>query len=250
MLKILIVEDEMPSFLKLQRMLQEIEPQIEIVAHIDSVKELMQWLNDNQEPDLIFSDIELVDGQVFQVYQVYSPRCPIIFTSAHDNFLSDAFRTNGIDYLLKPYDKIRLRDALDKFKLLRARFRETAEQDHGTVAASGEYRKRFTIKRHQGIELLDTQNVALFNLDHAGLFAFDLKGKYYPLHDFALNLIEEQLDPSQFFRINRNQIISIHAIDVIKPYSKDKLQIKLLNLDHDCITSSHRTPVFRKWLDL
>lgn len=247
-MNVIIIEDEFPSYKKLDKILSELDPSISVVAHIESVEQLRTWFSKNEDPDLIFSDIELADGQVFQVYDHYTPSCPIIFTSAHDNFFSNAFKTNGIEYLLKPYDKSRVKQALAKFHALRDRMSNSTPATNPS-SSEREYRQRFTIKRHKGIELIDSDDIALFQLDFSGLLAYDCQGRYYPLHDFALNMIEEQLDPKRFFRLNRNQIINIRAIELISPYGKDKLQIKLANLEFECITSSHRTPVFRKWID-
>ncbi|MCH1921154.1 LytTR family DNA-binding domain-containing protein [Shewanella sp. A3A] len=253
-MKVVIIEDEKLATQKLKAMLLKAEADIEIIAELDSVAATLEWLQQNSAPALIFSDIELLDGKVFSAFEQTSPNCPVIFTTAYDDYLQQAFASNGIEYLLKPFDQQRLEASLAKFHRLGQQFSTVStdlvnQLQQALTPSTREYKQRFTIKRHDAMELVDAKELALFRLDHTGLFAYNGAGKYFPMHDFTLNALEQQLSPKMFFRINRNEIINIDFIEFIINHSKDKLKLKLKGLDFDCITSSHRTPEFRKWLD-
>ncbi|OXS02370.1 LytR/AlgR family response regulator transcription factor [Shewanella algae] len=253
-MKVVIIEDEKLAAKKLTAMLVKAEPNVQVVAELNSLKSVTHWFQSNPQPDLIFSDVELLDGQVFSAFEQYPPICPVIFTTAYDDYLKQAFESNGIEYLLKPFEQSRLQASLDKYHRLEQQFSSVPASLISQLQSSlelpkEEFRKRFTIKRHKAMELVEAKEVAIFRLDQTGLFAYNNKGKYYPMHDFTLNALEKMLCPQHFFRINRNEIINIDFIEIIVNHTKDKLKLKLKGLDFDCITSSHRTPEFRKWIE-
>jgi DNA-binding LytR/AlgR family response regulator len=253
-MKVVIIEDEKLAAKKLITMLAKAEPNAQVVAQLNSIESANQWFKSNEQPDIIFSDVELLDGKVFSVFEQHPPTCPVIFTTAYDDYLKQAFESNGIEYLLKPFDQARLQAALDKYRRLEQQFSSVpasliAQLQNSLEPPKEEYRKRFTIKRHKTMELVEVKEVAIFRLDQTGLFAHNTLGKYYPMHEFTLNSLETMLCPQHFFRINRNEIINIDFIQLIANHTKDKLKLKLKGLDFDCITSSHRTPVFRKWIE-
>lgn len=253
-MKILIIEDEKFAAKRLIASLEELEPTWTIVDQISSVKELEKWLSQNDDPDLIFSDIEIQQGNVFDAFKKKLPQCPIIFVTAHNSYLLDAFKSNGIEYLMKPFEKSRLEEAVEKFHRLKKSLSNVTPElltliKNEINKPEDSFKTRFTIKRHKGIELLDTDNISIIKLDQTGLFAYDDTEKYYPLHDYTLSSLESKLDPKKFFRINRNEIVNINYIEIIKNYSKDRLQVIIKNKEFECLTSSHRTPEFRKWIN-
>ncbi|AZQ12583.1 LytR/AlgR family response regulator transcription factor [Shewanella khirikhana] len=253
-MKVVIIEDEKLAAKKLIAMLAKAEPNAQIVAQLNSIESVKQWFQNNPQPNIIFSDVELLDGKVFSAFSQHPPTCPVIFTTAYDDYLKQAFESNGIEYLLKPFDQVRLQASLDKYHRLEKQFSSVstsliAQLQSTLEPPKEEYRKRFTIKRHKAMELVEAKDVAIFRLDLTGLFAHDSDGKYYPMHEFTLNSLETMLCPRQFFRINRNEIINIDFIEFILNHTKDKLKLKLKGLDFECITSSHRTPAFRKWIE-
>ncbi|NRQ44377.1 response regulator transcription factor [Rheinheimera sp. YQF-2] len=254
-MNILIIEDEIHAANHLQNLLSQIEPNANVLGWISSVSEVKNFMQDKHAIDLIFSDIEIRGGHVFSAFEIFPPKCPIIFTTAYNDYLLDAFQSNGIEYLLKPYDKDRLEQALKKFHRFHDHTPKTLDSSllsliNQTLRSETKvYKTRFTIKRPKGMQLLDVKNVVLFKLDQTGLFAFDNQANYYPMHDFTLSSLEEQLDPNLFFRINRNEIINIQAISLIQSYGKDKLQISLEGISDYCLTSSHKTPEFRRWIE-
>lgn len=253
-MKIVIIEDEHLAAKKITKYIEKVEPSASIVAVLNSISKVVEWFQNNDEPDLIFSDIEILEGNVFSAYEQYLPSCPIIFTTAYDNFVLEAFQNSGIEYLLKPFDEKRFTEAFLKYRRLKKQMSGINDHLVEQIKASfsepdTNYKKRFTIKRHKGIELLDCKDIALIKLDQTGLFAHDIKGNFYPFHDNTVSGFESQLDPKYFFRINRNEIVNIEFIELIKSHTKDKLKIELTDLDFECYTSSHKTPSFRKWIE-
>lgn len=258
MLKIVIVEDEFPSAQYLRKLIQDCEPGSEVIAHVSSVEAGLAWFEaDNPAPDLIFSDVELSDGTSFEIWERHTPNCPIVFTTAHDHYHQAAFDSNGVDYLLKPFDSDGVRKSFEKYRRLQRGLWPDQVKTLDALKASLErvakpaaerYRRRFAIKRYNGMELIEVASIALFRLDQTGLFGLDGQGKAYPMHDYTLSSLEEQLDPANFFRVNRNEIINIDFVSLIQPFDKDKLKINL-GKSLECVTSSHKTPQFRRWLE-
>ena len=254
MITILIIEDEIPARKKLKRLIAELSMATEIVSEIDSVEAAISFLNANSV-DLIFSDIELLDGSAFEIYSQTTLSCPIIFTTAYDQFYMNAFDSNGIDYLLKPYSKDRFQKAWDKFLLLR-----NTEFDQDTMFANltkfiaqkfetKQFKKRYTIRINQGIYFLDTENIVFFEANEGVVFAFDITGKKSLLSASTLKEIEDELNPIDFFRINRSELISKQYIEKIERYNKNVLSIKLKGYTNYLKTSQNTTSAFRIWID-
>ncbi len=254
MIKILIIEDEIPARKKLKRFIEELNSPTDIVAELDTVQSAVDFLK-NHQPDLIFSDIELLDGNAFEIYQQVSVLCPIIFTTAYDQFWMDAFDGNGIAYLLKPFSKERFQKAWDKYFLLR----NSTFKEHYAIAnltklfqqnfTERGYKKRFTINTHKGIYFLETVNILFFEANEGIVFAYDTKGKKHLLTQSTLKEIEEQLNPLDFFRINRSELIHKSYIEKIERYNKNTLAIKLKGYETHLKTSQSNTATFRAWLE-
>ncbi|MFD2520617.1 LytR/AlgR family response regulator transcription factor [Emticicia soli] len=254
MTKILIIEDEIPAQKKLKRFIEELDLSAEIIAELDTVQSAIDFLN-THKPDLILSDIELLDGNVFEIYRQVSITCPIIFTTAYNQFWMDAFDGNGIAYLLKPFSKERFQKAWDKFLLLRNS--GTKEQD--SIAnltrliqqnfSDKSYKKRFTINTHQGIYFLETESILFFEANEGLVFAYDRQGKKHLLTEPTLKEIEEFLNPSDFFRVNRSELIHKPYIEKIERYNKNTLAIKLKGYETYLKTSQSQTAAFREWVE-
>jgi DNA-binding LytR/AlgR family response regulator len=212
MVRVVILEDEIPARKKLRRFLESLETPVEIVAEIDTVSAGIELLR-KQSPDLLFADIELLDGRSFEIFAQVTITCPIIFTTAYDQFWMNAFESNGIDYLLKPFSRERFQQAWDKFLLLRGKPAAEAEawariaELVGQQAAPKEYRKRFSVHGRQGIYFLDTENISFFEASEGVVFAYDNSGKRHLMTEATLKEIEEQLDPAAFFRLNRSELV-------------------------------------------
>jgi DNA-binding LytR/AlgR family response regulator len=257
-MKILILEDEIPAYQKLIRLISAEIEDSRIIAWARSIKEAKAILasKEQETPDLIFSDIELLDGTSFQVFEDIKVDCPIIFCTGFDQYLMQAFQSNGIAYILKPYTKEDFREAYKKYQRFFARsttttvineelilkLKEILYQDRST------YKQRFVVKKKGGIVIIEVDKVTYFEANGDFSFAIDVSGKKHLLNQ-SLSSIEEQLDPNNFFRINRGQIVHIKYIVNIAPYFKNRLHVKLNSIPEALLTSSSKTPAFRKWLE-
>lgn len=253
MTKVLIIEDEIPARKKLKRLIEKLDSPTEIIAELDTIESAITFLNQRQ-PDLIFSDIELLDGNAFEIYRQVSVTCPIIFTTAYNFFWMDAFDSNGIDYLLKPYSKERFQKAWDKFLLLRNSSFEQEKVVHELTKllqqnfTTKDYKKRFSVKTYQGIYFLDTIDIIFFKAEEGAVFAHDSQNKRHLLSETTIKEIEEQLNPSDFFRINRSEIVQKNYIQKIQRYNKNILAIKLNSSETYLKTSQSKTSEFKEWI--
>lgn len=255
-MKILLLEDEKLAAQKLVQLLYDYFEQELEIKWVQSVQRGLKYLKENDAPHLILSDIELLDGKVFKLYEQFEVQSPIIFTTAYDQYLLEAFQTNGIAYLLKPFSDEELKKALDKYlKLFRS------DNDHNALSISmidelkaalkssqKEYKKRFTIKKTSGIFLLKTESVAYFSASDDLVFAIDDKNKRHAIN-YRMTDLEDLLDPSQFFRINRSEIVNIHFIEKMESYFGNRLVISLRNSKTTLKTSGPKTAAFRKWVE-
>ncbi|GAA3948604.1 LytTR family DNA-binding domain-containing protein [Hymenobacter algoricola] len=265
-MRILILEDEEPAARQLLAFLR----QAGLVGTEDtpppvlrSVEKALVWLQANPPPDLIFSDIELLDGNVFGLYERFAVRCPIIFTTAYDQFLLPAFRGNGIAYLLKPFSFGQVEEALAKYHSLRQSFQGSAEPAaQPTLSAEvlrelsqalrqstqPAYKQRFSVRMRQGLYILPTADVAYLQADEGVVFAVDGAGTRYPLIG-TLTELERQLDPACFGRLNRSELVSVAFIEKVEPYFNNRLAVKLRGSATTLTTSAAQTPDFRRWLE-
>ena len=254
---VLIIEDEPLAARQLADFIGRSQPDARILATLRSVGEAVTWFAQNPAPDLLFSDIELLDGNAFVLYERVAVVCPIIFTTAYDQFLLRAFQTNGIAYLLKPFTYEQFQQAVDKYQQLKT-------QLTGSVPALSEsvlrqlqqalqptqtaYRQRFTVKMRNGIYLLAVDDIVCLQTDEGVVFAYDAQQRKYPMNG-TLTDLESQLDPARFFRLNRSDVIHIRYVERIEPYFGDRLAVHLHGQSHPLIASTTRTPDLRKWLE-
>ena len=254
MIKVLIIEDELPARKKIIRFLEALEPPIAIVGEIDTVETGIAFLNNNSV-DVIFSDIELLDGTAFEIYSQVSIKCPIIFTTAYDRFWMEAFDTNGIAYLLKPFSKERFHAAWDKFLLLRTSAKSTENQMDSLLRMMEQklqpktYKGRFTIHSNHKISFLQTADISYFEAVEGVIFAIDHLGKQHLLRESTLKEIEEVLNPADFFRINRSVLVQRQNLEKIERYDKNTLVVKLKGSTAFLKTSQSSTAAFREWLE-
>ncbi len=254
-MNILIIEDEPLAAKQLQNFIIDINPEFNIIPNLNSISQCFEWFKNNNQPDLIFSDIELLDGNVFNFYDKQTINCPIIFTTAYDQFLMQAFEGNGIAYLLKPFTKELVEKAIAKFNNFQVKNNNAISADVLQLLQkslqqeiTNPYKQRFTIKTSKGIFLLPVVDIAFVQADGVLIFAFDFDGKKYPLTG-TLIANEQQLNPENFFKINRSDIVSINAIEKIAPHIGDRLAVFIKGQKNFMITSSQKTAAFRKWID-
>ena len=258
-MNILILEDEEPAARQLTQLLAQ-AGHATAPPVLRSVAKALAWLQANPLPDLILSDIELLDGNVFSLYEQFPVACPIIFTTAYDQFLLAAFRGNGIAYLLKPFTLEQLQAALAKYERLRIplapppaapslppdvmRELTQALRQHSQPA----YKQRFSVRMRNGLYLLQTADIAYLQADEGVTFAVDSAGVRYPLSG-TLAELERQLDPGRFGRLNRSELVNVAFIERAEPYFNNRLAVKLRAPDLTLTTSAAQTPEFRRWLE-
>ncbi|MFZ6011577.1 MAG: LytR/AlgR family response regulator transcription factor [Bacteroidota bacterium] len=252
-MKILILEDESLASEKIEKSLLELEPEATIVATLRSVASAVEWLKNNTHPDLIISDIRLLDGLSFAIFQEVKIEKPVIFTTAYDQYAIKAFEVNSIDYLLKPVQKEKLKASLDKLKSLQQKqsaptivYQEMLKYLKGNQT---EYKSRFMVKLGQKILAIPADKIAYFFSENKLTFIVTREGKRFPI-DQALDDLTDMLDPKTFFRINRQYIITFDSISEIHPYFKGRIKLMLQpKSDDEVVISAERTPEFKKWID-
>lgn len=250
-MKILIFEDEIPSYEKLLDFVHRYLPEANVVGWGRSIIEATRFLEKHDDIDLIFSDIELLDGNSFHVYDLQKVNCPIIFCTAFDQYVLQAFQTNGIAYLLKPYDDEKFKEAIDKYKLLfdsNGAIQQNTIEELKHVLSTKNYKQRFSIKKKDGIKLMNTDDIVGFQASGDFSFAFDKSGVKHVIN-FTMGELESKVDPDQFYRINRSEMINIDFIEKIEPYFKNRLSIKLIGREDAIHTSTAKTPDFRIWIE-
>lgn len=253
-MKILIIEDEAPAFRRLQKVLDEIDTSIEIVEVIDSVEDAVKWFNNHAIPDLILMDIQLSDGISFQIFDQIKIKCPVIFTTAFDEYMLKAFKVNSIDYLLKPIKKEDLEQALNKHQDLKNAYSSSnsmidLNQLIGQLnMEERRFKSRFLIKKGEQLLSVETQDVSYFITKNGVVYLITKDDNRY-LMDFNLDEVMSQLDPEQFYRVNRQYIVAFRSIKATHKYHKGKLLIELNQQTEDALTvSAEKASDFKNWL--
>lgn len=250
---VLIIEDEELAVKKLEKILAGMDTTIDVVGITDSIESSVEWLSSHTAPDLIFMDIELADGQSFEIFNRIEVGSPVIFTTSYDEFALKAFKVNSVDYLLKPVQKEELQAALDKLSKIHSKTKSDANIDNLVQALSQklltkEYRKRFLVKHAQKLISIEVDDIAYFYSDGRVNF-FKTKDNRRIIVDYTLDELEEMLDPNAFFRISRSFFISIYAVDKIDEYFGNRL---ILNLkpknDKEALVSREKVTGFKNWM--
>ena len=250
MIKAIIIEDERPAMEMLLHTLAEAGADVQVEAMLSTVAESIHYLSGNPKADLIFSDVQLQDGLSFEIFKNTDTNIPVIFITGYDEFIMNAFTSNGIDYLLKPVNKKELNHALLKYKMFEKHF--AAHNDMiKNIVQHFETRKKSRLVVRKGLEhiALKMEEIVLFYTENKLVYVIDRLGKKY-LADKNLTDLEEDLDQNLFFRANRQYIININFVRGFKTYEKVKLQIDLAipDLNHSIIISQENAPQFRQWI--
>lgn len=247
-MRLLLLEDEEPALAQLRRLALQFYPTGLVVAECQQVSEAAAFLRAHPAPDLILSDIELLDGNVFQLFSQVPVSSPVVFVTAYDTFLTQAFEQNGIAYVLKPLRYEALAAALQKFERLRSTFQADALRHLAAlVAPAPRYKERLVSKVRTGLYLLEVSNLAYFQLRNGVTYAVDQQGSSFVLSE-TLSQLEAVLDPAAFFRLNRSEIVHLRAVERLEPYFNDTLVVHLKALTVSLTSSTHRTPDLRRWL--
>jgi DNA-binding LytR/AlgR family response regulator len=253
-MKVVIIEDEAPAAERLSDLIRRHDPAMEVVACLDSVREAVAWFVAAAEPpDLAFFDIQLADGLSFDIFRQCRVPCPVIFTTAYDEYALRAFKVNSIDYLLKPIDAEDLRQAFAKLETLKSAF---AQKDDSAVLQTMQEairalqkpapKNRFVVK--SGAQLLSIPAADILYFFHEDKIVWLRRNdrKKYAV-DFTLDQLESLLDPARFFRLNRQMILSFPAIAEVVAHSNSRLKIKLTDNAEPAIVSRERVGAFRAW---
>ncbi|WP_338877144.1 LytTR family DNA-binding domain-containing protein [Spirosoma sp. SC4-14] len=250
-MNVLIIEDEDRTARQLERMLKKYDSSIHILAQLPSVRESVAWLSQHSVPDLILMDIHLEDGLAFAIFEQIQLTTPIIFTTAYDEYMIKAFKVNSIDYLLKPVDYDELVNALEKFKTLRS---VSSSPDLANLLQvmqqfrESPFKERFMVSIGTKIRSVETSEIAYFVSEEKATFLTTKEGQLLPL-EYSLDQLSGMLNPSQFFRINRQFLVARTAIQAIHVYSAGKLKVELRPVPREEVfVSQSRLSDFKDWL--
>jgi len=246
-MKIVILEDEPAAAQRISKLLVSLDEGIEVIEIMDSIESSVDWFINHRHPDLVVMDIHLADGLSFEILKEIELDCPILFTTAYDQYAIQAFKLNSIDYLLKPVKLHELKIAIEKFKNhYSSRVNYTRLID--LLEERGQPERRIVIKIGQSIKMIHFKNVAFFHTAHKLNYAHLFSGRKYPV-DLSLDRIEELVPSHQFFRVNRQYIINLEAIHEMLSYSKSRVKIVLdKSGDLSTVVSAERALAFKKWL--
>lgn len=251
-MRILIIEDELPAARRIEQLIRQQRPQVEILAVIDSITEAVKWFAQNPAPELILMDIHLADGLSFDIFQSIKIQSMVIFTTAYDQYAIRAFKVNSIDYLLKPIDALELKNALDKYDQVRG---NTTNFDYSVLNGmldnlkNRNYRERFLVKFGNAFTYIQAQEMRFCYAEDSLVFTRLADGKKYSL-DHTLEQLEQLLNPTHFFRINRKILLHIDAVDKIHPYFNNRLKLELQpSPGFEIVVSRERVQDFKNWID-
>lgn len=255
-MKAVIIEDEEIIAKLLLSKIKKVAADVEVVCTLSSLKRAKKWFSENAEPDLLFMDVQLSDGVSFDLFNDFKINCPVIFTTAYDEYALKAFKSNGIDYILKPVKDDELNNAIEKCrKILKGNISKISDINSLISSFTNpeniiKYKEKFIANfRNQWIPI-NTKDISCFSKEVVN-YAILNNGEKYSLDYQSLDEVEELLDPNQFFRANRQYIINLDAIQSVKPVENSKLIIRLKEPNHklEIDTSRQKSPEFKKWMD-
>jgi len=253
MIDVLIVEDERPSARKLQAMLTTTAPDLKVIDILDSITDTVDFLS-KQQVELIFLDIHLADGNCFEIFKKIEVKTPIIFTTAYDQYAIQAFEQNSIGYLLKPIDIGKLKSSIEKFRT-QTHAGHSAIIDYQQLSKAianhqigAVYRERFLIHYRGKMKSINIEDIAYFYAESRGVFIRLHNGAVFDIN-LTLEQLTEEVNPRQFFRVNRKFLVNIVAIEEAYSYSKSKLKLMLKPAtETEVIISSEKASKFKQWL--
>ena len=248
-MRVLIIEDETAAARNLQSMLEAVEPSIEIVGITESIADTVDWFAENETPDMVFMDIHIADGESFRIFDSVDITAPIIFTTAYDQYALEAFKVNSIDYLLKPLKEEDLQRALDKWRRITNTERNEYNNRVGSMI-SGHQRasEMFLVHVKDKIVPLQSSDIAFFYTSNERVTAHLLSGESYPI-DKTLEALQSSLSEFDFFRANRQFIISRKAVKDISIWFGSRLSLNLtVEIPERIVISKARVPEFKRWL--
>lgn len=244
----IIIEDEGPAARKLEKLLKQVSRNIEIEAVLESVADSIEWFSDNSAPDLIFSDIQLADALSFDIFEQMPLKCPIIFTTAYDEYAIRAFKHHSLDYLLKPIKLADIEGALQKFDDLKLLSQNAGFEDVLRSLADKEYKERFLVKHGKKYISVPVSEIAYFYSDNGISFIKTFTDSRYMMND-TLDTVEKMIAPKLFFRANRQFIVNISAVLSFETYFNQKLTVKISPAPaSEVLISKTKATSFKEWM--
>lgn len=259
-MKILIVEDEELAVKKLKKTLSSVDEAADVVGETDSIQSTVNWLQSNPTPDLILMDIELADGQSFEIFNHTQVKSPVIFITSYDEYALKAFKVNSVDYLLKPVQKEDLQAALEKYREMKKIYTPEPEPASNSISLdllvkelqqklqTKEFRKRFLVKHGQKLVSVEVGEIAYFFSDGRLNFFKTFDNKKFVV-DYTMDELNDMLDPERYFRISRSFFISVDSVAQIHDYFGNRLLLHLKpETDKEAIVSREKVTDFKTWL--
>lgn len=253
-MKAIIVEDEKRAAKHLVRLIQEVDNSIEVIAELQTIDQSIEWFRNNTMPDVVFMDIHLADGSSFEIFKEIDIKCPIIFTTAYDEYALKAFGVNSIDYLLKPINKVDLERALTKIKSFSRLSQTTPDNTRlitsllETLQTESSYKNSLLVAYKDKLIPLAAKDIAYFYLENKTVKAFTFTNSHYVV-DESLEKLSQQLSPKDFFRINRQYIVSRSAIKDLSVWFSSRLALNLtVSIPERLFVSRSNISEFKQWL--
>jgi len=252
-MRVLIIEDEVIAAERLQEMILKVIPEVTILGLLDSISSAVDWFGKNEGPDLAFFDIQLADGLSFEIFEQADVSCPVIFTTAYDEYALRAFKVNSIDYLLKPIDHDELKTAIDKYRSIHAITEEaplsSQNIDNVLRLLTRKYKSRFVVKVGEHIRSISTDDIICFYSMAKASYIQTSEDRHYVM-DHSLEQVEALVDPAHFFRVNRKFIIQLESISDIISYSNSRLKVILEKpTEEEIIVAREKVKDFKSWLE-
>ncbi len=253
-MKVLVIEDEPLVAESLMKQVRQVEPNAELTGPLPTVKASLKWLAENPQPDLILSDIQLADGISLDIFSKSKINCPVIFTTAYNEYAIRAFKVNSIDYLLKPIDKNELAAAFQKFHLLRSKFNDAVylqemKELFTNFNRSKQYKERFAVHVGRAVTLIPVEDIALF-LKEELIYLINKEGSRFITDFRSLDEVEELVNPKLFYRVNRQHLVHLSCIESYRGDDTGKLTLKLRGIKtSELIVSKEKAGEFKKWFD-
>ncbi|TCC86699.1 LytR/AlgR family response regulator transcription factor [Pedobacter hiemivivus] len=251
-MKILIIEDELKAAKSLENLILKIKPSAKITAQLQSIESAIDYLSENEAPDLIFMDIQLSDGLCFEIFKSVNIQCPVIFCTAYGEYTMDAIKANGIDYLLKPFSKEELQKAFEKVDNFKNFFQQNTQPDMEELLkkiGQDEGKKSFLVFKNNKYTTVKTEDIAFFYIRNEAPTLMTFQEQEYTLMQ-SLDQLQSILSTKQFFRLNRQYLVNFSAIKEVEHYFDRKLFVKLVIPSPDkLLIGKEKTTIFLNWLE-
>lgn len=251
-MNIILIEDELKTARSLEKIILELKPDTKITGHYQSVESSVSALSEGTMPDLIFMDIQLADGRCFEIFRHVKITCPVVFCTAYDEYSLEAFKSNGVDYILKPFTKQDIQEALKKVDELKNFFQQKTVPDLGDLLAklnvpSG--KTSFLIFKNQKYRTIPVEDIAYFYIRHDASWIMCFDKQQYAINQ-SLDQITQSVSAKQFFRLNRQYLVNFKAIKEVEPYFLRKLYVRLvIEAPDKLLVNKEKSHSFLSWME-